>query len=59
MKAYVVWHFFLKKTLVFFQSIWDRFVSAGRCSHDILTFPNSESKQVTIPLVFFDPVSIR
>ena len=59
MKAFVVWKFYFLKTLVFLKSILDRFVSAGRCSRVILTFPNSESKQVTIPLVFFDPVFIR
>ena len=56
MKAYVVRHFYFLKTLVFLKSILDRFVSAGRCSRDVLTFSISESIQVTIPLVFFDPI---
>ncbi len=59
MKAYVVRYFYFLKTLVFLQSILDRFASAGRCSHDVLTFSNSESIQVTNPLVFFDPCFIR
>ena len=59
MKACVMWNFYFLKTLVFLKSILDRFVSAGRCSRVNLTFSNSESQQVTIPLVFFDPVFIR
>ena len=51
----MVWCFSKNKMLFFFLFILDRIVSAGRCSRDILTFSNFVSKQVTFPLVFFDP----
>jgi len=54
-KAYMVWQFSKWKTLVFFVPFLDRFASAGRCSHVILTFCFFVSKQITFPLVFFDP----
>jgi hypothetical protein len=41
--------------LIFFLFVLDRFLSTGECSHDILTFSKSVSKQITFPLVFFDP----
>ena len=47
--------FFKNKMLFFFRFILDRIVSAGRCSRDILSFSIFVSKQVTFPLVFFDP----
>ena len=54
-KAYMMWRFSKWKTLVFFVPFLDRFASAGRCSHVILTFCFFVSKQITFPLVFFDP----
>ena len=39
----------------FFRFDLDRFLSTGECCHDILTFSIYGSKQITFPLVFFDP----
>ena len=42
--------------LIFFRFVLDQFLSTGECCHDNLTFSFYVSKQITIPLVFFEPV---